>query len=85
MDYKRTLISVDGGTGIESTVEISPVSVIKATKLHRRKSREARCRRRSYLCRRRPRRWLALGRGHGHGCPICMRICAHLCTFSGTQ
>ncbi|OJT02801.1 hypothetical protein TRAPUB_6657 [Trametes pubescens] len=38
---KRTSISVDGGTGIESPVEISPSSAIKAAKLHRRKSREA--------------------------------------------
>ncbi|KAI0360550.1 hypothetical protein OH77DRAFT_1393248 [Trametes cingulata] len=38
---KRTSISVDGGTGIESPVEISPASAIKAAKLHRRKSREA--------------------------------------------
>ncbi|KAI0827074.1 hypothetical protein BC628DRAFT_1370695 [Trametes gibbosa] len=38
---KRTSFSVDGGTGIESPVEISPASAIKAAKLHRRKSRES--------------------------------------------
>ncbi|KAH9852514.1 hypothetical protein C2E23DRAFT_825900 [Lenzites betulinus] len=37
---KRTSFSIDGGTGIESPVEISPASAIKAAKLHRRKSRE---------------------------------------------
>ncbi|EIW55451.1 uncharacterized protein TRAVEDRAFT_171116 [Trametes versicolor FP-101664 SS1] len=41
VNLKRTSISVDGGTGIESPVEISPSSAIKAAKLHRRKSREA--------------------------------------------
>ncbi|KAI0674438.1 hypothetical protein C8Q78DRAFT_967407 [Trametes maxima] len=38
---KRTSFSVDGGTGIESPVEISPASAARAAKLHRRKSREA--------------------------------------------
>ncbi|OSD08163.1 hypothetical protein PYCCODRAFT_1473709 [Trametes coccinea BRFM310] len=38
---KRTSICVDGGTGIESVVEISPASASRAAKLHRRKSREA--------------------------------------------
>ncbi|KAI0659277.1 hypothetical protein C8Q70DRAFT_915597 [Cubamyces menziesii] len=38
---KRTSISVDGGTGIESPIEISPASASRAAKLHRRKSREA--------------------------------------------
>ncbi|RPD65648.1 hypothetical protein L226DRAFT_501372 [Lentinus tigrinus ALCF2SS1-7] len=37
---KRRSIRVDGGTGIESPIEISPSSAIKAAKLHRRKSRE---------------------------------------------
>ncbi|KAI0711312.1 hypothetical protein C8Q76DRAFT_694270 [Earliella scabrosa] len=37
---KRTSVRVDGGTGIESPIEISPSSAIKAAKLHRRKSRE---------------------------------------------
>ncbi|KAI8985027.1 hypothetical protein BD414DRAFT_490079 [Trametes punicea] len=38
---KRTSISVDGGTGIESPVEISHAKASRAAKLHRRKSREA--------------------------------------------
>ncbi|KAI9065654.1 hypothetical protein FKP32DRAFT_1610564 [Trametes sanguinea] len=38
---KRTSICVDGGTGIESVVEISPASASRTAKLHRRKSREA--------------------------------------------
>ncbi|KAI0777297.1 hypothetical protein BD413DRAFT_490384 [Trametes elegans] len=38
---KRTSISVDGGTGIESPVEISPAGAARAAKLHRRKSRDA--------------------------------------------
>ncbi|KAI0746926.1 hypothetical protein C8Q80DRAFT_1178346 [Daedaleopsis nitida] len=40
VSLKRTSLRVDGGTGIESPIEISPSSAIKAAKLHRRKSRE---------------------------------------------
>lgn len=40
VQYKRRSVRVDGGTGIESPVEISPSSATKAAKLHRRKSRE---------------------------------------------
>ncbi|KAH9941238.1 uncharacterized protein BXZ73DRAFT_42131 [Epithele typhae] len=39
-DHAARAIRVDGGTGIESPVQISPASAIKAAKLHRRKSRE---------------------------------------------
>ncbi|CDO73693.1 hypothetical protein BN946_scf185015.g21 [Trametes cinnabarina] len=41
ISVKRTSICVDGGTGIESVVEISPSSASRTAKLHRRKSREA--------------------------------------------
>ncbi|KAI0765386.1 hypothetical protein C8Q74DRAFT_1205062 [Fomes fomentarius] len=40
VQYKRRSVRVDGGTGIESPIEISPSSATKAAKLHRRKSRE---------------------------------------------
>ncbi len=38
---RRTSLRVDGGTGIESPVEISSASALRAAKLHRRKSRDA--------------------------------------------
>ena len=38
---RRASARVDGGTGIESPVEISSASALRAAKLHRRKSRDA--------------------------------------------
>ncbi|PIL27632.1 hypothetical protein GSI_10784 [Ganoderma sinense ZZ0214-1] len=38
---RRASVRVDGGTGIESPVEISSASALRAAKLHRRKSRDA--------------------------------------------